>query len=225
MEISHLKDRKGDIMARNKEEEAKRLLEMSEFDKAAKNGRNIVLAGVDEAGRGPLAGDVFAAAVVLPEGLIIEGLNDSKKISPKKRDMLFDVIKEKALSYSVATASVAEIEETDILSANFMAMKRAVEALSVKADLVLVDGNLKIRNLETENIPVIKGDALSMSISVASILAKVSRDRYMEEMAKLYPEYQFEKHKGYGTALHTSLIKEFGPSPIHRLSFLKNILK
>ena len=225
MGTSHLKDRKGAVMARNKIDEANRLLEMSEFDKRAKNGKNMVLAGVDEAGRGPLAGDVFAAAVVLPEGLIIEGLNDSKKISPKKRDMLFDVIKEKAISYSVATASVAEIKETDILSANFMAMKRAVEGLSVKADLVLVDGNLKIRNLDTENIPVIKGDALSMSISAASILAKVSRDRYMEEMAKLYPEYQFEKHKGYGTALHTSLIKEFGPSPIHRLSFLKNILK
>ena len=208
-----------------KEKELERLSSMVEFEKAFYDRGNKVIAGVDEAGRGPLAGDVYAAAVIFRPGTIIEGLNDSKKISPKKRDMLFDEIKEKAVSYAVGVATVAEIEELDILNATFLAMRRAIESLSVKPDFVMVDGNQHIRKLEIENEPVIKGDSLSMSIAAASILAKVSRDRYMEEMAKKYPEYEFEGHKGYGTKRHSELIKEFGPCPIHRLSFLKNILK
>jgi len=208
-----------------KEKELERLSSMVEFEKAFYDRGYKVIAGVDEAGRGPLAGDVYAAAVIFRPGTIIEGLNDSKKISPKKRDMLFDEIKEKAVSYAVGVATVAEIEELDILNATFLAMRRAIEALSVKPDFVMVDGNQHIRKLEIENEPVIKGDSLSMSIAAASILAKVSRDRYMEEMAKKYPEYEFEGHKGYGTKRHSELIREFGPCPIHRLSFLKNILK
>lgn len=208
-----------------KEKELERLSSMVEFEKAFYDRGYKVIAGVDEAGRGPLAGDVYAAAVIFRPGTIIEGLNDSKKISPKKRDILFDEIKEKAVSYAVGVATVAEIEELDILNATFLAMRRAIESLSVKPDFVMVDGNQHIRKLEIENEPVIKGDSLSMSIAAASILAKVSRDRYMEEMAKKYPEYEFEGHKGYGTKRHSELIKEFGPCPIHRLSFLKNILK
>ena len=208
-----------------KEAEKERLAAMVEFEKNFYDRGYKVIAGVDEAGRGPLAGDVYAGAVILAPGTIIEGLNDSKKISPKKRDLLFDEIKEKAVSWSVGVATVAEIEELDILNATFLAMRRAIEGLSVTPDFVMVDGNQHIRKLEIENEPVIKGDSLSMSIAAASILAKVSRDRYMEEMAKMYPEYEFEGHKGYGTKRHSELIREFGPSPIHRLSFLKNILK
>ncbi len=208
-----------------KEKELERLNSMVEFEKNFYNRGYKIIAGVDEAGRGPLAGDVYAAAVIFEPGTIIEGLNDSKKISPKKRDMLFEEIKEKAKSYAVGVATVAEIEELDILNATFLAMRRAIESLSVTPDFVMVDGNQHIRKLEIENEPVIKGDSLSMSIAAASILAKVSRDRYMEEMAEKYPEYEFDGHKGYGTKRHSELIREFGPCPIHRLSFLKNILK
>lgn len=208
-----------------KEAERERLAAMVEFEKSFYDRGYKIIAGVDEAGRGPLAGDVYAAAVIFEKGTIIEGLNDSKKISPKKRDLLFDEIKEKAISWSVGVATVAEIEEFDILNATFLAMRRAIEGLSVTPDFVMVDGNQHIRRLETPNEPVIKGDSLSMSIAAASILAKVSRDRYMEEMAEKYPEYEFCGHKGYGTKRHSELIREFGPSPIHRLSFLKNILK
>ena len=207
------------------EKELERLNSMVEFEKNFYNRGYKIIAGVDEAGRGPLAGDVYAAAVIFEPGTIIEGLNDSKKISPKKRDMLFEEIKEKAKSYAVGVATVAEIEELDILNATFLAMRRAIESLSVTPDFVMVDGNQHIRKLEIENEPVIKGDSLSMSIAAASILAKVSRDRYMEEMAEKYPEYEFDGHKGYGTKRHSELIREFGPCPIHRLSFLKNILK
>lgn len=208
-----------------KEKEVERLSAMAEFENSFYARGYKVIAGVDEAGRGPLAGDVYAGAVIFKPGTIIEGLNDSKKISPKKRDMLFEEIKEKSVSWSVGIATVAEIEELDILNATFLAMRRAIEGLSVTPDFVMVDGNQHIRRLEIENEPVIKGDSLSMSIAAASILAKVSRDRYMEEMAKKYPEYEFEGHKGYGTKRHSELIREFGPCPIHRMSFLKNILK
>ena len=208
-----------------KEAEKERLQAMVDFEKNFYDKGYKVIAGVDEAGRGPLAGDVYAGAVIFRPGTIIEGLNDSKKISPKKRDMLFDEIKEKAISWSVGVATVAEIEELDILNATFLAMRRAIEGLSVTPDFIMVDGNQHIRKLEIENEPVIKGDSLSMSIAAASIIAKVSRDRYMEEMAKKYPEYEFSGHKGYGTKRHSELIKELGPCPIHRLSFLKNILK
>jgi len=179
--------------------------------------------GVDEAGRGPLAGPVCAAAVILPDGMIIEGVNDSKKLTEKKRELLFDVIKEKALAYSIAFATVEEIEEMNILNATMLAMKRAVEGLSVKADYAYIDGN-KLPPLEIPCEYVIKGDAKSMSIAAASILAKVSRDRLCLDYAKKYPEYGFEKHKGYGTKAHTEVIKKYGPCEIHRLSFLKKIL-
>ncbi len=182
-----------------------------------------LLAGVDEAGRGPLAGPVFAAAVILPPDLIIEGLNDSKKLSEKKRDALFDIIKEKAVAYAVASVDEKEIDEINIRNATYKAMNMAVNMLNIKPEYVIVDGDA-VTNMEIPHECVIKGDAKSRSIAAASILAKVSRDRFLLELDEKYPQYQFAKHKGYGTALHTALIKEFGPSPVHRMSFLKNIL-
>ena len=178
--------------------------------------------GVDEAGRGPLAGPVCAAAVILPEGCIIEGVNDSKKLTEKKREALFDVIVEQALACSVAFGTVEEIERDNILATTMNTMKRAVEGLSVKADYAMIDGN-RLPPLEIPCEYIVKGDAKSMSIAAASILAKVTRDRLMLEYAKKYLEYEFEKHKGYGTKLHVERILEYGPSPIHRLSFLKKI--
>ncbi len=179
------------------------------------------ICGIDEAGRGPLAGPVYAAAVILPLGLEIEGLNDSKKISEKKREQLFDVIREKAVAYSIGIATEQEIDEINILNATFLAMHRAVEGLSVKPDYALIDGNQYPKIPFVTEETVVKGDAKVMSIAAASILAKVSRDRFMLEKAKEYPQYQFEKHKGYGTKLHYEMLTEFGASPIHRLSFLK----
>ncbi len=195
-----------------------------EFEKAAYAKGYTSVCGVDEAGRGPLAGPVCAAAVILPEGLILEGVNDSKKLTEKKREKLFDVVKGNALSYCVSFATVEEIEEMNILNATMLAMKRAVEGLSQPADFAYIDGN-KIPPLDIPAEYIIKGDARSMSVAAASILAKVSRDRLMLSFAEEYPQYQFEKHKGYGTKLHTDMIKEYGPCPIHRMSFLKNILK
>jgi ribonuclease HII len=180
------------------------------------------LCGVDEAGRGPLAGPVFAAAVILPEGLEDLGLNDSKKRAEKKRDVLFDLIKEKAVAWCVASADENEIDRLNILNATYLAMKRAVDGLSVRPDLALIDGNRK-PNTGVEEITIVKGDAKSISIAAASILAKVSRDRYMLELDRQYPEYLFRQHKGYPTALHYEKIKEHGISPVHRLSFLKNL--
>lgn len=186
-------------------------------------GFNIVC-GVDEAGRGPLAGPVFAAAVILPDGLEDIGLNDSKKLTEKKRDALFDIIKEKAISYSIASASEKEIDEINILNATFLAMKRAVEGLSIKPDIALIDGN-RTPNTGIKEETIVKGDAKSISIAAASILAKVSRDRYMLELDRQYPEYQFAKHKGYPTALHYEMIKKYGVSPVHRVTFLKTLDK
>lgn len=186
-------------------------------------GFNIVC-GVDEAGRGPLAGPVFAAAVILPDGLEDIGLNDSKKLTEKKRDALFDIIKEKAISYSIASASEKEIDEINILNATFLAMKRAVEGLSIKPDIALIDGNRR-PNTGIKEETIVKGDAKSISIAAASILAKVSRDRYMLELDRQYPEYQFAKHKGYPTALHYEMIKKYGVSPVHRVTFLKTLDK
>lgn len=180
--------------------------------------------GCDEAGRGPLAGPVFAAAVILPHGIEIEGLNDSKKLSPKKRDALYDRITEQAIAYCVASASVGEIETMNILEADLLAMRRAIAGLSVRPDAVLVDGNIA-RGFDLPAFAVIKGDALCPSISAASILAKVSRDRYCTEMDARYPAYGFAVHKGYGTAAHRKAILEFGPCPEHRMSFLGKILK
>ena len=194
------------------------------YEKAAADSGFKLICGVDEAGRGPLAGPVCAAAVILPEGLEIEGLNDSKKLSEKKREALFDVITEKAVAYCVAYGTLEEIEEKNILQATFLAMNRAIDNLQVKADFALIDGNKIPVNIKVPAAAIVKGDAKSMSIAAASVLAKVSRDRLMAEYDKKYPEYQFAKHKGYGTKLHTDLIKQYGPSDIHRISFLKNIL-
>lgn len=183
-----------------------------------------IICGVDEAGRGPLAGDVYAAAVIFDNDVCIDGLNDSKKLSEKKRELLYDEIIAKAKAYCVATASVEEIENLNILQATFLAMKRAVEGLGTAPELALIDGN-RMPNLNCPMQTVVKGDGLSASIAAASILAKVSRDRYMTEIAEKYPEYCFEKHKGYGTKLHNELILKYGPSPVHRMSFLKKLLK
>lgn len=179
-----------------------------------------VVCGIDEAGRGPLAGDVFAAAVIFDEGTVIEGINDSKKLTEKKREALFDEICEKARAYCIASASVDEIERLNILQADFLAMERAYKGLGLPAGIVLVDGN-QLPGLDAEMKYVIKGDARSASIAAASILAKVSRDRYMKQMAAEYPQYGFEKHKGYGTRAHYAAVDEFGLCRIHRKSFFK----
>lgn len=195
-----------------------------EFEQKAMDNGYKAVCGVDEAGRGPLAGPVCAAAVILPENTVIEGVNDSKKLTEKKRELLFDVIKASALSYSIAYASVAEIEELNILNATMLAMKRAVESLEIKPDFAMIDGN-RVPQLSIDSEPIVKGDAKSMSIACASILAKVSRDKLLYDYAKQYPQYGFDKHKGYGTKLHIEMIKEYGPCPYHRMSFLTKILK
>ena len=181
-----------------------------------------VICGVDEAGRGPLAGPVCAAACILPRGLEIEGLNDSKKLSEKRRDALYDVIKEKAVSYGIAFATVEEIEELNILGATYLAMNRAIEQLLVTPDLALIDGN-RNAGIQVNSQPVVKGDSKCADIAAASILAKVTRDRYMLELDKEYPMYGFAKHKGYGTKDHYAAIREHGISPAHRPSFLKKM--
>lgn len=193
------------------------------FENSAYNEGFKCVCGIDEAGRGPLAGPVFAACVVLPRNVIIDGVDDSKKISAKKRELLYDKIINEAVAYSIATASVEEIETINILQATFLAMKRAYDGLSVNSDIALVDGN-RSPSLPVKVVPIVKGDAISESIASASILAKVARDRYMLSLAEKYPEYQFEKHKGYGTKLHRQMIKEYGPCAVHRMSFLKKIL-
>ena len=195
-----------------------------EYEKNALSRGYVNICGVDEAGRGPLAGPVCAAAVILPPDTVIEGVNDSKKLSEKKREQLFDVIKETAVSYSIAFATVEEIESINILNATMLAMKRAVEGLSVPADYVMVDGN-RLPELSVGCECIVKGDAKSMSIACASILAKVTRDRLLCEYAKEYPQYGFDKHKGYGTKLHREALLEYGPCPYHRPSFLRKLLK
>ena len=176
--------------------------------------------GTDEAGRGPLCGPVVAAAVILPKDTEIEGLNDSKKLTEKKREKLFDIIKEKAVAYAIAEASPAEIDEINILNASMLAMRRAIEALPVKADFALIDGNCS-RGFEIPTETIVKGDAISASIAAASILAKVTRDRQCLELDKLYPEYGIAKHKGYPTKDHMDAVRKYGPAPIYRMSFLK----
>ena len=195
-----------------------------EFEKAAVNSGFSCICGVDEAGRGPLAGPVCAAAVILPEGAVIEGLDDSKKLTEKKRERLYDVIRTTAVAYSVAYGTLEEIETVNILEATYLAMNRAIEGLSVKPDFALIDGNRVPRGIKIPCETIVKGDSKSMSVAAASVLAKVTRDRLMLEYDKKYPEYNFKKHKGYGTKEHTELIKQYGPCEIHRLSFLKNIL-
>ena len=176
--------------------------------------------GIDEAGRGPLCGPVFAAACILPDGLVLEGLNDSKKLTPKKRDKLFDLICENAIAYCIASASVEEIDELNILEADLLAMRRAIDGLSVKADFALIDGNIA-RGFQIPARAVIGGDAKSPSIAAASILAKVARDRDCITLDEQYPQYGIAKHKGYGTKQHMDALRTYGPSPIHRKQFIR----
>ena len=182
-----------------------------------------VVCGVDEAGRGPLAGPVFAAAVILPENYSHEILNDSKKLSEKKRDLVYDDIIKDAVAYSVGIATEKEIDDINILNATFLAMKRAVDGLSIKPDLAYIDGN-QYPKTGVKEVTIVKGDSKCMSVAAASIIAKVSRDRYMLKVAEEYPQYEFSKHKGYGTKLHYEMIEKYGVSPVHRRSFLKKIL-
>ena len=195
-----------------------------QYEREAREAGFQAVCGCDEAGAGPLAGPVYAAAVILPFGTEIPGLNDSKKLTEKKREALFPIVKEQALAWSVAFVSAEEIDRTDILSARMKAMQLAVDGLSLPADFALIDGNRdkgKTSAITTRHRCIVKGDSLSASIAAASILAKVSRDHCMLELAKQYPEYRFDKHKGYGTKLHYELLRTYGPSPIHRRTFLK----
>lgn len=193
------------------------------YEIAAMNKGFRTVCGVDEAGRGPLAGPVYAAAVILPTGLEIPGLNDSKKLSEKKREELFDIITNVAVSYSVGIATEKEIDEINILNATFLAMKRAINGLEICPDYAIIDGN-RAPNSGIYEETVVKGDGKVMSVAAASVIAKVSRDRFMLKMAEEYPQYQFEKHKGYGTKLHYEMLEKYGISPIHRKSFLKKLL-
>ena len=181
--------------------------------------------GVDEAGAGPLAGPVYAAAVILPREIEIAGLNDSKKLTEKKRETLFPVICEQAVAYSIQRVEAAEIDEMDILNARMLAMQRAIDGLAVQPDMALIDGNRDHGSryaIQTPHLTIIKGDGRSASIAAASILAKVARDRYVSgELNEQYPQYQFAKHKGYGTKLHYEMLDAYGPCPAHRITFLK----
>ena len=205
------------------EQETARQEKMKEAEKRLYAAGYRYIAGVDEAGRGPLAGPVYAAAVILPPDIRLDGINDSKKLSPKKRDELFDEITEKAVAYAVFPVDEKKIDEINILRATHLAMNGAVSSLSKTPDYVIIDGN-SISGMELPHETIVKGDAKSISIAAASVLAKVSRDRYITKMAEIYPEYRFEKHKGYGTKEHIDAILKYGASPIHRRSFLKNIL-
>ncbi len=199
--------------------EIERLQNMLSYENAAMQEGYSFIAGVDEAGRGPLAGPVVAAAVILPKGLLIEGVNDSKKLSEAKREALFDIIKEKALTYGIAAVNEKCIDEINILNATKKAMTEAINQMKPKPDYILLDA-VKLENIETKQVPIIKGDSLSLNIAAASILAKVTRDRIIREYDSQYPEYGFAVHKGYGTPQHISAIKKIGLCPIHRLSFI-----
>lgn len=198
------------------------MLDFSYENEAHQEGYSVVC-GVDEAGRGPLAGPVFAAAVILPENYSHEILNDSKKLSEKKRDLVYDDIIRDAICWSVGIADEKEIDDINILNATFLAMKRAIDGLEIKPDLAYIDGN-QYPKTGVKEVTIIKGDSKCMSVAAASIIAKVSRDRFMMEIAEQYPEYEFKKHKGYGTKLHYEMIEKYGVSPVHRRSFLKKIL-
>ena len=206
-----------------KESGTERTVDLWEIEDALYREGYAPLCGVDEAGRGPLAGPVCAAAVILPRGLILDGLNDSKKLSEKKREQLFPRIKEEAIAYCVAFAGVEEIEQENILGATFLAMNRAIEGLGLQPALALIDGNQN-KGITCPSRCIVGGDGKCASIAAASILAKVTRDRLMTEYAREYPQYGFEKHKGYGTRAHVEAIRTYGPCPIHRPSFLKKIL-
>ena len=209
------------------EKQRKNFIRMQEYENALyengnENGRVKYIAGVDEVGRGPLAGPVCAAAVILPQNAEIPWLNDSKKLSEKRREEVFDEIADCAVSFGVAFASVEEIEEFNILNATFMAMNRAIAELEPVPELAIIDGN-NAAGVKFPNRTIIKGDGCCASIAAASVLAKVTRDRYMYDMDALYPEYGFAKHKGYGTAAHYEALRKYGPSPIHRMSFLRKM--
>ena len=201
-------------------------MDLWQYEREALEWGHTLICGCDEAGAGPLAGPVYAAAVILPLGAEIDGLNDSKKLTEKRREALLPVIQERALAWAVAWVDAAEIDATDILSARVRAMQLAIDKLSVRPDFALIDGNRdrgRSAAITLEHRCIVKGDSLSASVAAASVLAKVSRDRFMVEMAERYPEYRFDRHKGYGTALHYQLLRTYGPSPIHRRTFLKNL--
>lgn len=213
----------GEILPKSIEKrisEYERVLAMKEFDNSFSDG---LVVGIDEAGRGPLAGDVYTAAVILPHDLVIEGINDSKKLSEKKRNELFDIITEKAIAYCVYTADAELIDALNIRNATYFAMNKAAENLKTEFSHVLVDGDM-IRDMTFPHTCVVKGDSKSMAVAAASVLAKVSRDRYMTDMDKQYPGYGFAKHKGYGTKEHIDAIKRLGPCEIHRRTFIKNFV-
>ena len=197
------------------------MLDMYEYERSLAGDRT-PYCGVDEAGRGPLAGPVCAAAVILPEGLVIPGLNDSKKLTVKKRDALYDIICDTAVAFGIAFATVDEIEALNIKGATYLAMERAIADMDPAPVLALVDGNDK-NTLSIPAVKVVKGDSLCASIAAASVLAKVTRDRYMDDLDALYPQYGFAKHKGYGTAAHYAALREYGPSPVHRPTYLRKM--
>lgn len=207
----------------NEEEELIRQQSMREYESAFFSKGYNLIAGVDEAGRGPLAGPVFAACVILPRDCIINGINDSKKLSESKREKLFDEICEKAICYSIFSVDEKTIDEINILNATHMAMNGAVNSMKISPDYVMIDGN-SIKNMSLPHCTIVKGDAKSISIAAASILAKVSRDRLINELSVKYPEYGFDKHKGYGTKQHREALLKYGPCEIHRKTFLKKIL-
>ena len=206
----------------SEEQELLRQEKMKETERRLYEKGYKYIAGVDEAGRGPLAGPVYAAAVILPQDIRLDGINDSKKLSPKKREELFSEITKKAVAYAIFSVDEKKIDEINILNATHMAMNGAVAELSQKPDYVIIDGN-SIKGMNLPHETIVKGDAKSISIAAASILAKVARDRYITEMAEVYPEYHFDKHKGYGTKEHTDAILKYGVSPIHRKTFLKKL--
>ncbi len=201
----------------NLEEERKRLYDLCEYER--KYGDREYICGIDEAGRGPFAGPVVAGAVILPKDIMIIGINDSKKLSPKKRDALYDEITKKAISYSVGIRDEKRVDEINILQATYEAMRDAVDSLKVRPDILLNDA-VTIPDIDIEQVPITHGDALSISIAAASIIAKVTRDRMMQDYDKKYPEYGFAKHKGYGTKAHIEALRKYGPCPLHRRSFI-----
>ena len=207
-------------MPKKKEQEP---VDWLRYENEAMEGGSLIVCGVDEAGRGPLAGPVFAAAVVLHKGQMIEGANDSKRLTEKKREALFDVIISEAADYCIASVDERTIDEINILQATYLAMYRAVSGLKTKPDVCLIDGNRQPPQIDIPCRTIVKGDGLSMSIACASILAKVSRDRFMLELDRQYPQYCFARHKGYGTQLHIDMLRQYGASPVHRRSFLKKI--
>ena len=195
-----------------------KIVDMLEYEKKYWNMGKSLVAGIDEAGRGPLAGAVYAAAVIFEPGVVIEGINDSKKLTEKKREYLFDVICEKALCYSIVSVDEKTIDKINILESTYLAFSKSIENLTITPHIALIDGN-RAKNIPVDFETVVKGDSLSQSIAAASILAKVPRDRYILKMDELYPQYGFKNHKGYGTKEHLDAIREFGPCPIHRLTF------